>query len=267
MNPGISQSKLSIASPKGKERKIFKKISQHWQKISYGEVITDYSQQFEENPVLDLLTDGSSNLTYILDMRTLQYSYISNNVESITGYARKLFIERGFDIFPQIIHPNDLLPFCQEMKLNWEILMALPQNQLKDLMFSISYRLIKPDSSFLYLLQQCSVLQLDNKGNIAHLICICSALNPTENEISLPSNTEGRKIAAEVTSKNQKALLSKRELEIVKLMAAGFSSKVIAVKLGLSFHTINTHRQNIIEKTKAGTSGGVIQYVLSNKLI
>jgi DNA-binding CsgD family transcriptional regulator len=43
--------------------------------------------------------------------------------------------------------------------------------------------------------------------------------------------------------------LSDRELEIIKLIEAGLSSKQIADKLFLSVFTVNTHRSNILEKS------------------
>jgi DNA-binding NarL/FixJ family response regulator len=45
-------------------------------------------------------------------------------------------------------------------------------------------------------------------------------------------------------------LLSNRELEIAKLVCKEFSSDEIAEKLNLSFHTISTHRKNILKKLK-----------------
>lgn len=47
-------------------------------------------------------------------------------------------------------------------------------------------------------------------------------------------------------------LLSKRELEILKLVAEGFSSKQIAATLFISPRTVETHRKNIINKTNLG---------------
>lgn len=44
-------------------------------------------------------------------------------------------------------------------------------------------------------------------------------------------------------------VLSDRELDIIKLIASGLSSKQIAEKIFLSVHTINTHRRNILKKS------------------
>lgn len=45
-----------------------------------------------------------------------------------------------------------------------------------------------------------------------------------------------------------KTLITLREQEILKLMAQGMSSKSIANELGVSFHTVQTHRKNILRK-------------------
>jgi DNA-binding NarL/FixJ family response regulator len=42
--------------------------------------------------------------------------------------------------------------------------------------------------------------------------------------------------------------LSQREKEIVKLFAAGLSTEEIALKLYISYNTVNTHRRNIFTK-------------------
>ena len=42
--------------------------------------------------------------------------------------------------------------------------------------------------------------------------------------------------------------LTIREVEILQLIKQGLLSKEIAYKLGVSIHTINIHRQNILRK-------------------
>jgi DNA-binding CsgD family transcriptional regulator len=45
------------------------------------------------------------------------------------------------------------------------------------------------------------------------------------------------------------SIFSDREFEIIKLIESGLSSEVIANKLFISVHTVNTHRRNILEKS------------------
>jgi DNA-binding NarL/FixJ family response regulator len=49
------------------------------------------------------------------------------------------------------------------------------------------------------------------------------------------------------------ALLTRRELEVLQALAAGASNKVIARRLGISFHTVKFHVAAILEKLDADT--------------
>lgn len=57
-----------------------------------------------------------------------------------------------------------------------------------------------------------------------------------------------------------KPILSNRETEILRWIDKGLLSKEISEKLCISVHTVNTHRQRILEKLKVGTSIEAIKY-------
>jgi len=61
--------------------------------------------------------------------------------------------------------------------------------------------------------------------------------------------------------------LSKRELEVLRLISEGLTNAEIADKLFTSKRTIETHRQNIIEKTQAKNTAALIKYAVSNGLL
>jgi DNA-binding NarL/FixJ family response regulator len=54
--------------------------------------------------------------------------------------------------------------------------------------------------------------------------------------------------------------LSALKKQILSLIKEGFISKEIAEKLFLSIHTVNTHRQRILEKLNADSSIDAIRY-------
>jgi DNA-binding CsgD family transcriptional regulator len=62
---------------------------------------------------------------------------------------------------------------------------------------------------------------------------------------------------------SEKPSLTKREKEILGLIASGLLSKEIADKLFISVNTVNTHRQRILEKLDAGNSMEAIKYASS----
>lgn len=61
-------------------------------------------------------------------------------------------------------------------------------------------------------------------------------------------------------------LISKRECEIITLIAEGFTNQQIADKLFLSSHTINTHRKNIMAKLGVKNTAGIVMYAVKTNL-
>lgn len=61
--------------------------------------------------------------------------------------------------------------------------------------------------------------------------------------------------------------LSRRELEVLQLVAQGLTTHQIAEQLFTSKRTIETHRQNILEKTGARNTAVLVRYALMNGLL
>jgi DNA-binding NarL/FixJ family response regulator len=58
-----------------------------------------------------------------------------------------------------------------------------------------------------------------------------------------------------------------REIEIIQAIAEGLSNKLIADKLKLSTHTVNTHRKNIMNKLGVNNTAGVVMFAVKNQLL
>jgi RNA polymerase sigma factor (sigma-70 family) len=55
------------------------------------------------------------------------------------------------------------------------------------------------------------------------------------------------------------ATLGSRELEVLRLVAAGFTSKQIAKKLNISPRTVSKHRENMMRKLQIHDMSGLIR--------
>jgi DNA-binding NarL/FixJ family response regulator len=62
-------------------------------------------------------------------------------------------------------------------------------------------------------------------------------------------------------------ILTKREIEILKLVCKEYSNSEIAEKLFLSVGTVETHRKNLIAKLGVNNTVGLVKYALKNNLI
>jgi DNA-binding NarL/FixJ family response regulator len=61
--------------------------------------------------------------------------------------------------------------------------------------------------------------------------------------------------------------LTKREIEILKLIAQEFTNQEIADKLFISKRTVDTHRRNLLQKIEVKNSIGLIRFAYNNGLI
>ncbi|MEP7169119.1 MAG: response regulator transcription factor [Bacteroidota bacterium] len=68
-------------------------------------------------------------------------------------------------------------------------------------------------------------------------------------------------------SKKPHELLSDREFEVMKLIAAGKTVSAIAKKLSISGSTVGTYRSRIFSKINMKTNAELIHYVIENNLL
>ncbi|PIW03170.1 MAG: DNA-binding response regulator [Cytophagales bacterium CG17_big_fil_post_rev_8_21_14_2_50_40_13] len=62
-------------------------------------------------------------------------------------------------------------------------------------------------------------------------------------------------------------LLTKREVEIIKLIATEFTTNEIAEKLMISSFTVDTHRKNIVNKLGVKNIAGLVKFAFEHQLI
>ena len=84
---------------------------------------------------------------------------------------------------------------------------------------------------------------------------ICYKVNEILNSFVVPQNKEAD------------TELTRREIEVLRLLTKGYSNKEIADQLFVSTHTVITHRKNISEKTGIKSASGLTMYAILKKII
>ena len=78
-------------------------------------------------------------------------------------------------------------------------------------------------------------------------------------------------VSAEITSallKPENSItFTRREMDVLKLIAKEYSNKQIAQELGLSERTVETYRKNLFQKTGVTNVVGLINYAYQNRII
>jgi DNA-binding NarL/FixJ family response regulator len=77
----------------------------------------------------------------------------------------------------------------------------------------------------------------------------------------------GRFVELATPGRGSDYALSDREREVLELMTQGLIKKEIAGRLGLSYHTVNTHLRNIYAKLHVGTRGAAVAKALKERLV
>jgi DNA-binding NarL/FixJ family response regulator len=68
-------------------------------------------------------------------------------------------------------------------------------------------------------------------------------------------------------AKNSLIQLSRRELEVLRLITKEFTAQEIADELFISQNTVNTHRKNLLSKLNAKNTAGLVMYAVQNGLL
>jgi len=61
--------------------------------------------------------------------------------------------------------------------------------------------------------------------------------------------------------------LTKREKEIIKMIAEEMTNAEIGVKLGISIRTVDTHRRNLLQKLDVKNTAGLVRYAIQAGLL
>ena len=78
-------------------------------------------------------------------------------------------------------------------------------------------------------------------------------------------NTLQKKVLPEKEPDNTPVVITKREQEILDLVADGKSSPEIAEKLFISVRTVESHRYNLMQKLGVNNTASLVRYALSRR--
>jgi len=230
----------------------------------------DYSILERHKPNLQKIAEVSNLVISVFDNCQKKHVFNSSNLGTALGYSPQE-IENGEENFLDAkIHPDDLIGLLQ----NGIILLKLYFNfsieeKLNHKLVS-EYRILNAANNYVRVIEQQQVLELDKNGNLWLGLSIFD-ISPNQKNMdegikSEMLNFRTGKITpfieqlTEITNP-----LTKREIEILKLVKEGFLSKEISDKLTISFHTVNTHRQRVIEKL--GVNNSMEAVALASKLV
>lgn len=213
---------------------------------------------------------------YVIDSPTLTLDYVSPSVEQLFGITPENF---SFQTFPELFHPEDMDFFfkCEDKVADFITNKITPDKITK---YKITYSLRERTKSNGYrlFLMQTLTLQTTQEGSLlkvfglhTDITHITSQNNRRLSFVGLlgEPNFLGIDVFKDEPYENSPSNIAftSRELEVMKLMAEGHTSREIAELLFISSETVTSHRKNMLEKTGFKNSTQLLAYCIRNGLI
>ncbi|WP_433900572.1 response regulator transcription factor [Sphingobacterium puteale] len=155
----------------------------------------------------------------------------------------------GTDSILPLIHPEDLKTrHLMELKL-FHFLKDKSSKDRLDFHIIIGIRVLNKNQQYIPIeLKIFFASSTDSIQLILYQYSFSSGINRASEPVII--NSSNGQILSDHNF-NTKKILTKREIEILKEIAAGRASKEISQKLFISKNTVDRHRQNIMEKLRA----------------
>ncbi len=203
---------------------------------------------------------------FVFNPPEMVIEYASKSITSILGYQPE---ELTLDKLMQCIHPDDLPHFINFEATVTAFWRQLPPDKVMKYKSRYDYRIKKKDGSYLRILQQIVTIQSDEEGAVLRTFVVHTNISDLKKDNKMILSfigLEGEPSYYDVTPiealRPSKGMLSRREMEILQLIARNYTSKAIAEELYISYETVSTHRKNIYRKTQTSSVLELVQLAL-----
>ncbi len=205
----------------------------------------------------------SSSCIFVAE-RMGAYPFLSPAFEDIFDYE---IPEAGWsadnNFLEHRIHPDDLPVFVDvQTRLLDDYIGCLPLEEQKDYKHIFEFRGLHKTGKWVRVISQHQILDHTAEGKQLLLGAIDISPDQTPDtglRFTLMNIRTGQIVPFDIHDRPESSL-TKREMEILEYIDRGMYSKDISERLSISIHTVNRHRQNILEKTNSGNAREAINY-------
>jgi len=185
---------------------------------------------------MKILEQAGSFAVFLLD-RFGHYYYVTEYIEP----PQELNIEN-------LVHPDDLEVVRRIDKKVWEFLDTLPEEEKLAYKYIYELRVLEK-GKFIRMIYQTRLLAFKDDNFLAMGMIDLAPEQSANTSVRFQiKNCLTDEVVPFTIESATDVLLTPREREILALAKEGMFSKEISEKLNISVHTVNRHRQNILEK-------------------
>ena len=192
--------------------------------------------------VLSNLRTGKSHIFFGKSCKILGLGK-SNTIQTVDSVWEEEIYNR--------IHPDDWKKRCLQELTFFRKVSSSHSKDIFSWYLENTIRMCDKEGEHHYWKHRIFYFSGDGQQGISYSLCLYN-LTSEDSEAAYLINTMTGEKKILLTDENQ--LLSAREKIILQMIQNGKSSKMIAEKLGISKHTVDRHRQNIIAKLQVNNT-------------
>ena len=187
-------------------------------------------------PYIKILEEAGSFAVFLSD-RFGHYYYVTEYIEA----SQEIDIEK-------LVHPDDWEVVRRIDKKVWEFLDTLPEEEKLAYKYIYELRVLER-GKYVRMIYQMRILAFKDDNFLGMGIIDIAPEQSANTSVRFQiKNCLTDEIVPFAIESATDTLLTPREREILALAKEGMFSKEISEKLNISIHTVNRHRQNILEK-------------------
>lgn len=212
-----------------------------------------------------VITDASADCCFIFGGRFAKLIGLCEN-DSYSGRMDS----SDEDLIYNRIHPEDLVDKRMLEYEFFKFIDTLPDEEKIHYLAACHFRIKNRDNRYVFVDNTTRIMRLSPNGKIWLILCgydLSPVQEKTPGITPRIINCEKGEISEIKLSDKRSHILTEREKQILNLIRQGKLSKQIADILGISLHTVNRHRQNILEKLSVGNSVEAIMAATLMKLL
>lgn len=224
------------------------------------------------SPILSNL----EQVLFVFDLAASKISYMSENAQGVIGYSSDEMVRMGPEKYMELWHEKDFTLIINHVFAEGlECIKQIKDYDITRHRISFTYRLKQKDGSYKTMLNQFSHVLEDEERNPLVIMGTTSNISDLHKKNELFCSVSHQTIKGKWEKIYERSFsleesadedfgLTPREIEIIRFVHNGLSSKEIAVRNNRSEETIKSQRKSILAKTNCQSMTDVVVLAMKN---
>ncbi len=206
---------------------------------------------------------------FVLDFTKWTVHEAGGDIETMAPFKRAEFVGFGHTVLNNATHPEDVNKVYAFSKAWVDYNKDKPSEYIKNLRMSLYFRMMNAEGTYFWIMVQYPEGISNKNGELLFNLVLVTDIShlkkngrPMMNILDLNKNNCQQFYCNEenglYTKNVAPYIFTKRQKEILNLIAKGYSSKQIASQLFVSIKTVDNHRQTMLHNTNTKSSSELV---------